>query len=443
MTEAYLHYIWKHQLFDKTQLQTTAGDSVEIIHRGQHNSNAGPDFIEGKVKIGSTLWAGHIEIHIAGSDWLKHNHQHDKAYNNVVLHVVYENDIPAERENKIAIPTLELKGLFDEMGYWRYEQFVGQKRNLACENQLQNVDNLHIAQMLDRTLVERLQEKSKYVAEVFKSAKNDWNETFYRMLFYSFGLKVNAEAMLALAERVPLQIVRKHTGNLFQIEALLQGTAGLISGEEKYAQELQKEFYFLQKKYSIISLEKHQFKLARLRPVAFPSVRIAQLAAILSASPDLFRTAMNVETPKKFIRKLQQKLPQFWETHYRFGKIAAPKNKTVAISLAHQVLINAVLPVLFQYSRMVGDEKAGAKVFDWLRNIPAENNKVVKAFKIAGFKIENAADSQGCIQLHNYYCEQRKCLSCAIGVKLLKQWIRWLKKLNSILKRAATKCVRV
>lgn len=421
MTEDYLHYIWKHRLFDTNQLKTVDGAPVSIIYTGNHNHNAGPDFLEGRVKIGEQLWAGQIELHVASSDWAKHNHQTDKAYNSVILHVVYEHDAEAMREDGSQIPTLILEGLFDEMGYWRYEQFVGAKRFLACGNAVKTIDELHVHNMLDRVLVERLYQKLAFVNSVFQSTTNDWNETFYQLLFYAFGLKVNAETMRHLAQRIPLSIIRKHAGNAMQIEALLMGTAGFLNGDDDYQRTLNKEYRFLENKYALAPLEKETFKFARLRPIAFPPIRLAQLAAILNKTPDIFRAAMELKSLQDCMGILQQEPSEYWENHYNFGTPGPKKNKAVSKNLAQQVLINAVIPVLFAYADLRGDEPTRVKVFEWLRKLPAENNNIVRGFKEAGFQLASAADSQAVLQLHKNFCSLRKCLSCAIGVKLLKQ----------------------
>jgi len=421
MTEDYLHYIWKHRLFETNELKTISGEPVTIIHSGNHNKNAGPDLLEGKVKIGETLWAGHVELHVYSSDWQKHNHQTDKAYNNVVLHVVYADDGAALREDGTEIPTLELKGLFDEMGYWRYEQFVSAKRFMACGELVKSVDEIHIATMLDRALIERLEQKSAFVRQVFEATNNDWSETFYRMLLYSFGLKINADAMLRLAERLPLSVLRKHAGNHFQVEALLFGSAGFLDDDDTFQRTLKKEFEHLQAKYNLQPLEKSQWKFSRLRPMGFPTVRLAQLAGILSATPDIFRVAIGVEKPKEILELLATETSTYWKNHFTFGKESKEQEKTVSATLANQVMINAVVPTLFLYATIKHETETRFKVIDWLRELKAEQNQVVKNYVQVGFGAQSAFDSQAILQLYKNYCQQRKCLSCAIGVKLLKQ----------------------
>ncbi len=421
MSEDYLHYIWKHGLFETNELKTVGGQSITILKKGHHNHDAGPDFLEGSVQLNETTWAGHIELHVNSSDWTKHNHQKDKAYNNVILHVVYQDDAPAIREDGTEIPTLELKGKIDEMGYWRYEQFVSAKRDLPCGNQVKHMEPLHINAMLDKTLVERLEEKAAFVHQVFLETNKDWSETFYRMMFYAFGLKVNAEAMLRLASNIPLSIVRKHQNNPLEVESIFMGMAGFLEGEDEYQQNLKKEFLHWQKKYGLTPVNKEQFKFARLRPIAFPPVRLAQLAAILSTTPDVFRLAMQLSSPTKLMDILRVPIHTYWDTHYNFGKESAVQNKSVSANLAVQVLINAVIPVLFHYSNLRGEEKQKITVFDWLEQLKPEDNKVTRTFVESGFELPTALASQAALQLHKNYCRHRKCLSCAIGVKILKQ----------------------
>lgn len=420
MTEDYLHYIWKHRLFDGNGLFTENGLPITIIHAGNHNPNAGPDFLEAKVKIGEEVWAGHIELHVRSSDWQKHNHQTDKAYNNVVLHVVYAHDSPALRESGTELPTLELQGRFEEMGYWRYEQFISNTRYLACENVLNTVDEIHKETMLNRALVERLQQKAEMVVSLYEQCGNDWNEAFYHMLLYSFGLKVNAEAMLVLASRLPLSILRKHAGHAFQVEALLMGTAGLLAAQDEYAMSLQKEFDFLRKKYSLHPLEEKHFKFARLRPIGFPTVRLAQLSAILAAQTELFRMCIETKDSSAIMHALQTAPADYWRMHYRFGKVSAARDKRAANSIVNLVMINAVVPTLFAYAERTGRDELKDRAMEWLLQLPAEENSIAAKFKERGFSITSAYQSQAVLQLYKNFCRQRKCLTCAIGVKLLR-----------------------
>jgi hypothetical protein len=340
----------------------------------------------------------------------------------VVLHVVYEHDVEVKRETGTTIPTLELKGRFDEMGYWRYEQFVSTKRLWACENMVHLVEDIHVQQMLDRVLIERFEDKSTLVESIRVQTNNDWSETFYRMLLYAFGLKVNAETMLQLASRLPVSILRKHKGNKLQIEALLFGTAGLLEEEtDHYATQLRTEFDFLARKYGLKSLKKEQWKFARMRPMGFPTVRLAQLGAIFHRQTEFFDLCTTEAGLEEIRTALGQSPNEYWLNHYRFGKVSPEQDKTPADSLINLVLINAIAPTVFYYATVTKKQDLRMLVLDWLRNIKVEHNSIVTHAKKCGISVKSAYESQAVLQLNKAYCGQRKCLSCAIGVKLLKQ----------------------
>lgn len=420
MTEDYLHHIWKHRLYDATGLKTTDGQALTIIQNGAHNPNAGPDFLEARLKIGEEKWAGHIELHVRSSDWNKHNHQNDKAYNNVVLHVVYEDDAQVFRESGTAIPTLQLKGRFDELGYWHYEQFISNKRFLACENLLQTVDYIHHENMLNRVLIARFEEKSQMILQIYSASGNDWNETFYHMLIYAFGLKINAEAMRVLASRVPMRLLRKHSGNQAQIEALLLGTAGLLKVVDSYSESLIQEYSFLRHKYALAPMSSTHFKFARLRPISFPTIRLAQLSGIFAHQSDLFRLCVESKNSDAIKAALQIEPHSYWKTHYTFGKASAPKTKQPAAGLINLVMINAVVPTLFTYAKTIGNQALQQQALDWLYTLPPEKNSIISNLRQAGFNMKSAYQTQAGLQLYRTFCRQRKCLTCTIGVKLLR-----------------------
>lgn len=420
MTEDYLHYIWKYRLFDVSDLKTTDNQIVELVHGGTHNPNSGPDFLEARIKIGDKMWAGHVELHVRSSDWSRHKHQFDKAYNNVVLHVVYQADGDAELENGAHLPTLELHGRFDEMGYWRYEQFVGNQRFLACENMLAEVDEIHREHMLNRAVVARLAEKAAHVKTVYQQCNQNWSDTFYHMLCYTFGLKVNAEAMQVLASRLPQKVLRKHAGNVFQIEAMLLGTAGLLADVDEYSTQLAREYQFLAKKYGLVPLESSHFKFARLRPHSFPTLRLAQLSAIISTTPDLFGWMLETVDIQQVKQSLQVETSLYWHSHFRFGKSANRVSKKPADAFVHLVVINALVPTLFAYAKHTGNETLQQRALDWLFALPAEKNSIVAKMNAAGFSMKSAYQTQAALHLYRNFCKQRKCLNCAIGVKLLR-----------------------
>lgn len=421
MTEDYLHYIFKHRLFSQENLKTTDGQTIYIKNIGIHNANAGPDFLEARVQIDGHDWAGHVELHIRSSDWARHNHHTDAAYNNVVLHVVYQHDAEALRQSGTTLPTLVIQGLFDEMGYWQFEQFVSGKKYLACENLLKDVDPIHIHAMQDRALIDRLEQKTAFVHTIYEATNQNWDETCYRLLLYTFGLKVNADALLTLAERLPLHILRKHTGNLQQIEALLFGTAGLLQNQDDYATALGKEFNFLQLKYDLHPLQRGHLKFARLRPPGFPTVRLAQLAAIINQKTQFFRNLLDAENISNVMALFAETPSQYWHSHYNFGKPSREISKAPATSLIHLVAINALVPLVFAYAKKTDNPDLEQRALAWLAALPPEENSITKYFTNAGVHIENAHQSQAVLQLYKYFCLPRKCLSCGIGIHILKQ----------------------
>jgi hypothetical protein len=420
MTEDYLHYVWKHGLFSDQQLQTKEGLPVSIKSRGIHNHNSGPDFLEARLFIDGAEWAGHVEIHVRSSDWHRHNHQSDPAYNNVILHVVFEYDQPAIRQSGTAVHTLELKNRLDELGYWKFEQFVGNTRLLACENLMAAVDDLHKLDMLDKMGVERLEQRSVFVKKHLLATGNDWSEATYRLLLYAFGLQVNADAMLTLAERVPLRLLRKHSGSVEQIEAMLLGTAGLLSQGDAYSDSLCREYEFLRYKYNLHPMAIGHFRFGRLRPAGFPTIRLAQVAAIINRHTELFRQFVQAKSFGEVKELLSIAPAPYWNDHYLPGKKSRVSCKTPSDALMSSVVINVMVPILFCYAKEVQEENLKNKALEWLSAIKAEDNKYVRHFRTAGMPIQNAFHSQAILQLYKSFCKPRKCLSCAIGIKLIK-----------------------
>lgn len=422
MTEEFLHYLWKFQHFSKANLLSEAGEPVQIIHPGQHNHNSGPDFSNARIQIGEQLWAGNLEIHITSSDWLKHGHQNDEAYGNVILHVVYENDVDVPDQNGQPIPVLVLKGRFDEYLYWKYEQLVQTKEVIPCASQFPQVDSFIKESMLERVLVERVEQKSEQILKIWEQNNKDWNATFYQWMARGFGLKVNAEPMLVLARSLPQSVLAKHKDNLFQLEALLFGVAGLLEGAEgDYAPQLQKEFDFLKKKYKLVPLKKSIWKYARLRPPSFPDVRIGQFAALIHRSENLFSKVLGLGSLKVLNQLLSDSPSIYWREHYRFG---LPHDRTKAgmgEKFQQILVINVIVPFLFIYGKVKDESFYKQRAFDLLEQMAAEDNKITRIYKNLGLEMGSAFYSQASIQLHNNYCSPKKCLNCSLGIQLLKR----------------------
>lgn len=421
-TEDFLHYIWTFKLFNTKELKTVQNESIKILKSGQHNTDAGPDFFNAQIQIGETIWAGNVEIHINSSDWLKHHHEIDNAYNNVILHVVYQHDKEIKNANGNAIPTLELKNLIDHKLISNYKQLIGNKNWIACNTQLKQVDQFVVQNWLERLVFERLERKSTEIAQTLLLNKNDWEETFYQVLFKYFGLKVNSEPFHLLAKNTPLKIVEKHR-NLFVIEALLFGQAGFLVDEkdDEYFQRLKKEYHFLQSKFSLTPLDKSLWKLLRLLPANFPSIRIAQLAYLLSNEPRIFSKILAIDSVKELQQLFSLTASSYWNNHYQFGvEQKVSSQKRTGKLMIDSLIVNVVVPMLFVYASSKQDEELKNKAVRFLDELKAEKNTIIFNFEKLGVKSKNALQSQALIELKSNYCSQKKCLHCSIGNYLIK-----------------------
>jgi hypothetical protein len=421
--EDFLHYVWKYKLFDTSNLLTANNEAVTIINSGQHNTDAGPDFFNGKVVIDSTTWAGNIEIHINSSDWLTHKHQHDKAYENVVLHVVFNDDKVIYDVNNNLIPTLELKDLINSDLIAKNNYLQVSKDWIACQNQIAAVDSFTINTWLNRLAVERLERKSEEIQFTLQQNKNDWEQTFYQYLFKYFGLKVNALPFEQLAINTSVKIADKHN-QLISIEALYYGQSGFLEDKirDDYYVRLQKEYQFLKAKFSLQPIDKSLWKLLRLRPANFPAIRISQLAKLLSNETRLFAKILDAASVKEIEKLFKTETSEYWKTHYQFGVVAEKSStKKVGKTLINSLIINVVVPFLFVYGKQKQDEKLMDKALTFLENVNSESNSIITKWKELAIVSENAMQSQALLELKNNYCSQKKCLNCNVGSKILQQ----------------------
>ncbi|MFK7806595.1 MAG: DUF2851 family protein [Saprospiraceae bacterium] len=421
MKEHFLHYLWRMKRFDTNNLITTEGERITIQNAGEHNLHAGPDFLNARIYIGDTLWAGHVEIHVKSSEWRKHKHQFDKAYDNVILHVVLEDDEPVCRQNGERIPCLELRKRIPVKMHSRYQKMIHNEHWIPCQFQFHSVGEIIKNLWLDRMLVERLEKKTTDITHVLKNNKNDWETTLYYFLARSFGTKVNAEPFELLARQTPHSIIAKHKSNLFQIEALLFGQAGFLQEDFKddYPKKLKKEYQFLQKKYNLIPLKKESFRFLRMRPANFPSIRIAQFAVLLFQSNHFFSKILAAENIQQIENMFRIKLSPYWTNHYRFDKESARKTKPLGKASIHLFIINTVAPFLFLYGKHKDESRYKDRALKLLEELPAEHNNIITEWKNLGIKTESAYQTQALLQLKNEYCQKQKCLQCAIGNRIL------------------------
>jgi len=421
--EELLHYIWKFKRFKTQELCTVDGEEVKILNPGQHNFDGGPDFFNAKIKVGNTIWAGNVEIHIRSSDWLRHHHQKDKAYQNVILHVVYEHDKEIFDSNGNLMKTIVLENRLDKTIIQNYERLTLTKNWVPCAEQLKTVEEFVINHWKERLVLERLERKSLEIEEHLKENKNNWEETFYRYWFKYFGLKVNAIPFEILAQNTPLKIIEKHN-TLIGIEALLFGQAGFLDNQfnDKYGIQLKKEYAFLRSKFSLQPTDKSCWKFMRLRPNNFPTLRISQLANLLANGTRLFSRVLEASSVKELKKLLTSKASSYWDNHYQF-EIKAEKvvSKKVGESLSINIIINVVVPFVFLYGKIKQNEDLQQRALTWLSEIKPEKNTIIKRWNELGIRSDNASDSQSLIELKNNYCSQKKCLNCHIGNNLLKQ----------------------
>lgn len=421
MTERLLQFLWQFKYFNKSELTTADGETVQIISSGQFNTDQGPDFVNAKIKIGKTTWAGNVELHLKTSDWKKHNHEGDKNYKNVILHVVWENDT-----QRNSIPVIELKERVSKILLQRYEGLMNSTAFIPCEKSIHDVRDITWKSWKERLLAERLIRKSKTV-EIFLEQNNyHWEETFWWMLARNFGMKINADAFEAVAKSISINILAKHKSQIHQLEALLLGQAGLLDGNpdsyrdvEDYPKLLQKEYKFLKAKYSLQKIHLPVYFL-RMRPGNFPTIRLAQLAALVQSSAHLFSKIKESVSIKKIKEWFDITANDYWHYHYRFDEISSFKKKKLGTAMIDNIIINTICPVLFAYGNYQDENKYKSKALKWLEEISAESNSITKGFQQLGIENKNAFDSQALIELKNEYCNKKKCLDCAAGNAILK-----------------------
>jgi hypothetical protein len=429
MKEDFLHYIWQHQYFDKTRLTATAGEPLQVLRCGFHNTNAGPDFLQAQVRVGTVVWNGSVEIHLKTSDWLRHHHDLDTRYDQVVLHVVWEDDRVLYRSDGSAIATLELKNRVDPELVKGYYFFHEEKDTIPCGPLTAQVPPLVRLEMLDRVLVERLEQKAHRILELLASNHQDWEYTTYQALCSGFGFKINQEPFQRLSQVLPYNILRKHQHSLWQLEALLFGQAGFLEPkmpeEDRYLHKLQQEYRFLRHKYQLApGLQQAEWNFLRLRPANFPSVRLAQLAALLHGKEGLFGALVAAAGLEPLLNFFKGQISEYWQHHYLPVRPSGARLKGIGRQSIDILLINTVVPLLFAYSHWQDKTEHREKAMALLEQLPAEKNMIIQIYQDLGLSVSSAADSQAYLQLFQHYCQERKCLSCSLGHHLLKSHLR-------------------
>ena len=422
MKEDLLQYIWKFQYYNYSDLLSSNGDSVEVLHPGTHNFNQGPDFLAAKIKINETVWIGNVEIHVNASDWNVHHHSEDDNYKNIILHVVWKNDTEIKDSYGNHLPTLELHNRVSKLLLGKYQQLMDAPRFIPCENLKHGLSDLALDSWKQRLVAERLIKKSEIILNILKETNYHWEETFWWLIAANFGLKVNSGMFSKIAQSLPLNIIAKHKNNVLQLEALLFGQSGLLEKDfvEKYPQMLAKEYLFYKNKYKLKPVE-GELLFLRMRPANFPTIRLAQLAMLIHKSEHLFSKIKETQFVAEIKKMLSVEANDYWHYHYVFDEEAAYKVKALGKQMIDNIIINTIAPVLFSYGLHHNEEAYKEKAIQWLEETAPEKNTVTKGFEKLDYRNRSAFDSQALLQLKNEYCNKKFCLQCAIANSILKK----------------------
>ncbi len=419
MTEKLLQFIWRFQYFNKNELFTEDGDTLQIIKPGIYNLNQGPDFLEASLKVSAVKLFGNIELHVKSSDWYKHQHSSDKNYSNIILHVVWEDDV--KTQNEIQFPTVSLQNRVPKILLQRYEQLMNEGYVLHCKNFLPILSDVGWLAWKERLMIERLEIKSKKVFNFLEETNCHWEEVFWWMIAANFGIKVNTELFEAVAKSISINILAKHKSQIHQLEALLMGQANLLNEdfEEDYPKLLQREYLFLQKKYKLTKVNAAVYFL-RMRPANFPTIRLAQLAMLIKNVSHLFSKIKEMDNVDEVRKLFNITCNDYWHYHFVFDETTNYKPKHLGQQMNDNILINTIIPVLFSYGLHQKEQVYKDKALRWLAVVKPESNSITKTWKDVTVENKNAFDSQALIHLTNNYCQNQLCLECAVGNKILK-----------------------
>jgi hypothetical protein len=424
MTEAFLHYVWQFQYFEKADLMTTAGESISIFTAGYKNQHSGPDFFSARIRIGEMEWVGNVEIHIHSSGWTDHKHDLDDAYENVILHVVWNEDKKIRRRDTSTLPTLELKNRVTTDLLLGYKKLINNPEAVPCAGHFNTVPAITKISMVDKALMQRLETKAAHIQTRLLRNENSWEDTAYQLLSKNFGFKVNVEGFEQLAQSLPYRIIMKQSDSLLQVEALLFGQAGFLeaSGEDEYFLLLRREYALLSKKYNLEPgrLNKAQWRFLRLRPANFPTLRLSQLAALLTRQKHIFSRIIEATSYNELLSLFTVTQSGYWRHHYQFFKPMKDDIAPLGIQSVENILINTAVPLLVAYGKSKDEQAFIDRAVDILQHISSEDNTIIKQWSILGMESRSSADSQGLIELHNSFCLKRRCLQCNIGFSILQ-----------------------
>lgn len=421
MKEDFLHYLWKFKKFDALNLKTFNGEEITIINVGQYLKLAGPDFFNAQITIGNQKWAGNVEIHLKSSDWYVHHHERDEAYENVILHVVWEHDTEIFRKNNTEIPVLELKKYVDAETISNYQSLTSPKSWIFCEKQLAAIPQFVLKNWQERLFFERLERKSNPIFELLQQTNHDWEAVLFCLLAKNFGLNTNGEIFLKIAQSIPFSIIRKESFEVENLEALLLGTAGLLDleKEDNYFKDLKFRYFYLLHKYQLEKTIVEPVQFFKHRPDNFPTIRLSQLANLYHIHQNLFSKIGIATSIENIYKTFNVSASNYWQNHYQFDKESPKKKKPLSKSFIDLVIINTIIPLQFAYAKSQGKEISEGLI-QLLDEVAPEKNSIMDKFRSFGIKSKSAFDSQSLLQLKNEYCNNSRCLECAVGMELLK-----------------------
>ncbi len=417
--EDFLHFLWKQKLYNQNNLKTSCNQSLEIINPGELNTDSGPDFFNAKVKIGGILWVGNIEVHQDLNDWNLHKHNEDKAYDNVILHVVVHGKGKTFRTNGDQIPVFYITWP-DEL-WSNYMELKSNDDWLACSGKINRMSPFELSFWIERMLIERLEQRSLQIKDILETTVSDWDETFYRILFRSFGFGVNSEPFELLARSIPLKVLLKYADNIKIIEAILFGQAGFLEEDfqDEYLINLKIEYLFIQQKHKLKRLEKYIWKFLRLRPSNFPTIRISQLAHLIMEVRGVFGSLINEEDINVIKDYLDVEVSEYWTRHYLPERKSEKILKKLGGGSKNLIIINTIIPYLFTYGKLTQNHVFEDRGLRWISELKPERNSIISHWEANEISVKNAGDSQALIYLSNNYCKKKKCLHCNVGHKVL------------------------
>ncbi|TBX65969.1 DUF2851 family protein [Flavobacterium silvisoli] len=421
MKEDFLHYVWQYKKFDFSNLVTVSGELLTIAYCGHYLKQSGPDFFNAQIILDDQKWAGNIEMHVKSSDWYLHQHEKDFNYDNVILHVVWEHDMPVFRKDNTEIPVLELKHYVSEESLRSYQSLMIPKTWIYCESQLRSVDAFVMQHWKERLFVERLERKSVSIQRLLEQMQYDWEAVLFCLMAKNFGLNTNGDLFLKMAESIPFSVLRKERFEVENLEALFLGQLHLLvaEAEDVYARDLNRRYAYLCQKHQLQAVPYETAQFFRHRPDNFPTIRLAQLAMLYHRQDHLFANITAAKTREEFYDLFDVSVSEYWQNHYQFDQVSLKKQKCLSKSFIDLLICNTIVPLQFAYAKSLGKEVAEA-TFALMQTIAPEKNSIIEKFATFGVKAKNAFETQSLLQLKNEYCHQRQCLQCAIGIQLLK-----------------------